>query len=449
MTTVARIPARVGPSLPEVRPSRQVFSRAIVGITALNFVFFSGYLLFFPTLPFFIEKLGGSESEIGLLIAVSSLTAMLVRPLVGYLVDRVGHRPLLIAGLAAFGVTALLYNLALVPVALMPLRVLTGASLATVVTAATAYVADAAPPLRRSEVIGYYGMANSLAFAVGPAIGGFIIRADWLNGTDGTLVSWAPWSSGARTGDLHFATLFAVAAAITLVATVIAIALPPGRSVHPGARAGGTAFAAGRAALFGAGINASGSFSFAALVAFIPLFARDQGVSNPGLLFVAYAIALIACRLLLGRRLEGAPRELVVAIGLAFVALAMGLVGSVAAPPALVLASAIFGLGAGLYQPALMAYVIDRIDPATRGRAMGTFTLGADFGISSGSFLLGVVTEAAGYAAAFWAAALVTTAGAATMAAWWTRPGHAASGPAGSQADDAAGLAPARLTGQR
>ncbi|KAA0230778.1 MFS transporter, partial [bacterium] len=114
----------------------RLFTRAVVGITVLNLIFFSLYLLYFPTLPFFIEKLGGDKGEIGALIGVSSLTSLLVRPFVGYLVDTAGRRPMLIAGMLLFAVNCLLYNLPHSPAAIVPIRLLTGASIATFMTAA-------------------------------------------------------------------------------------------------------------------------------------------------------------------------------------------------------------------------------------------------------------------------------------------------------------------------
>jgi len=59
----------------------------VVGITLLTFVFMTAYLFFFPTLPFFIEEPGGDKGQIGLLIGVSSLAALLFHPFVGYGLD--------------------------------------------------------------------------------------------------------------------------------------------------------------------------------------------------------------------------------------------------------------------------------------------------------------------------------------------------------------------------
>ncbi len=78
--------------------SERALTGPVIGITLLTFGFMTAYLFFFPTLPFFIEELGGDKGEIGLLIGVSSLAALVFRPFVGYGLDAYGRRPLLIGG---------------------------------------------------------------------------------------------------------------------------------------------------------------------------------------------------------------------------------------------------------------------------------------------------------------------------------------------------------------
>jgi MFS family permease len=398
------------------RPS-SALTRAVLGVTVLNFLFFSAYLFFFPTLPFFIERLGGAESEIGLLIGTSSLAALASRPFIGWLVDTAGRKPVLVGGLALFTLNCLLYNLVRDPLAIFPLRLLTGASLATFITAASTYVSDVAPSDRRGEALSYYGMANSLAFAVGPALGGWIIHADAFAGFDAALTSRAGWLAGARTGELHFTSLFLVAAAIALAALLLAATFaeskPPGAAVRRLRL--GDLFA--RVAAFPAAVNFTSSFVFASMVTFMPLFARDHGVGNPGQLFVVYAAAVIGVRLAVGRFLDRVPRAAAILPSILVLAASMPLLASAHAPGQLYAAAGLYGLGAGVFQPAMMAFLVDRTPLGERGRAMSTFTLGNDLGLSIGAFVLGGVVEAAGARVAFAVAGAVALGGAALFAA--------------------------------
>lgn len=410
----------------------RLLTRAVVGITVLNLIFFSLYLLYFPTLPFFIEKLGGDKGEIGALIGVSSLTSLFVRPLVGYLVDTVGRRPMLIAGMLLFAFNCLLYNLPHSPAAIFPIRLLTGASIATFVTAASTYIADAAPAARRGEAMAYYGVANSLAFAIGPAVGGFVIHTDALAGFDSSLTSRADWLSGARTEELHFTALFVLSGAAAALAAVGALLfLPPGRKplLRAGMPRAGALFSG--TAAFPAAVNFTSSFAFAAMVSFLPLFARDRGITNPGLLFSLYAAMLLVFRLASGRLMDRLPRHYFIIPGIAALAVSLLVVASPGPSFLLFVAMGVYGVGTGSYQPAMMAYLVDRTDEAVRGRALSTFTLGNDLGLSLGSFILGAIIQATNYRAAYVFGAAVAAAGAAAFALYNAREPRAAAAKAG------------------
>jgi len=78
--------------------------------------------------------------------------------------------------------------------------------------------------------------------------------------------------------------------------------------------------------------------------------------------------------------------------------------------PMFFVAALLYGFGAGAYQSALMAFAVDRAPPEQRGRAMGTFTLGSDLGLSSGAVVLGFVVEATGFRVGFGVASLAAAA---------------------------------------
>ena len=247
----------------------------------------------------------------------------------------------------------------------------------------------------------------------GPRSGGFIIHAGWLDGFDGALTSRASWLSGAETGELHFTSLFLFAAAAGLLALAIAafgeetrpqVAGPPR---HLDLK---NLFS--RTGAFPACINFTSSFVFASMVTFTPLFARDHGLQNAGALFIVYAGMVIVMRLSLGRFMDTYPRSWFIVPGIGALALSMILMATASHPPQMFIAAGLYGIGAGAFQPAMMALLVDRSDPSERGRALSTFTLGNDLGLSIGAVLLGVIVDIAGYRAAFAVAAAMAAFGA-------------------------------------
>jgi MFS family permease len=389
-----------------VAASERALTGPVIGITLITFVFMTAYLFFFPTLPFFIEELGGDKSEIGLLIGVSSLAALLFRPFVGYGLDAFGRRPLLIGGFLVFALTAALYHLPQSTGWLFPIRIMNGLSLAIVITTASTYVADVAPINRRGAVISYFGVATSLSFVVGPALGGYIINSGALRDFDGFFTGSASWLSGAQTGDYNFTTLFLAASATGLVLAAVGLLLPePDRPrVQPKIE---VTTLVSREAVFPASVNLLGSFTFAAMVTFMPLFVRQEGLDNPGALFIVYGGGVILVRIAIGNFIDSLPRGAIIIPGFAFVAASMALFGVATTVPMFFLASLLYGMGAGAFQPALMTFLVDRAPPEERGRAMGTFTLGSDLGLSSGAVALGFVAEATGFRVGFGVASLV------------------------------------------
>jgi len=56
-------------------------------------------LFLLVTLPIYIVQLGGTESEVGLIIGVFTISAVLLRPFIGVGVDVIGRKSILVAGL--------------------------------------------------------------------------------------------------------------------------------------------------------------------------------------------------------------------------------------------------------------------------------------------------------------------------------------------------------------
>ncbi|KKM09194.1 hypothetical protein SY88_20255 [Clostridiales bacterium PH28_bin88] len=109
------------------------------------------------------------QYNIGYIIGILSLTAVLVRPLAGFLLDAVGRRKILFFALITFALAVGAYNYVTGLGLLFSLRALHGISWGFTTTGAGTVAADVFPPARRGEGLGYYGLSNTLAMAVGPS----------------------------------------------------------------------------------------------------------------------------------------------------------------------------------------------------------------------------------------------------------------------------------------
>jgi len=133
-----------------------------------------GYGLMIPIFPFYIEALGGSGSELGMLVALSALTELLFGPLWGQISDRIGRKRVLMVGVFGYGVSLLLMGFASRLWMLFAARALSGLLTAATMPSAMAYIGDSTPEDERGGGIGWLGSAAGLGIILGPGIGGWL-----------------------------------------------------------------------------------------------------------------------------------------------------------------------------------------------------------------------------------------------------------------------------------
>jgi len=131
-----------------------------------------GFGIIMPIIPFYIEKLGASGMELGMLTAVSALMQFIFAPLWGTLSDRYGRKPVLLIGVIGYGVTMFLFGLATQLWVLFLARALNGILSSATLPTAMAYVADNTSADRRGSGMGQLGAAAGVGIILGPGIGG-------------------------------------------------------------------------------------------------------------------------------------------------------------------------------------------------------------------------------------------------------------------------------------
>lgn len=139
-----------------------------------------GFGIIIPLLPFFAEFYQASPFEVGMLMAVYSLTQFIAAPFWGRLSDRIGRRPVLLVSLAGAVATYIWLGLANELWVLFAARA-AGGFMAGNISAAFAYVADITTRENRAKGMGIVGAAFGLGFIMGPAIGGIMAGSDPQN----------------------------------------------------------------------------------------------------------------------------------------------------------------------------------------------------------------------------------------------------------------------------
>lgn len=135
-----------------------------------------GFGIVIPVLPFYAENLGASPAELGWLMAVYSLMQLIFAPLWGRISDRIGRKPVILAGILGLSVSFFLTALSSELWMLFAARIIGGFLSAANMPAVTAYVADITSSEDRGKGMGMIGAATGLGFIFGPAVGGIFSK---------------------------------------------------------------------------------------------------------------------------------------------------------------------------------------------------------------------------------------------------------------------------------
>ena len=154
---------------PNVRP------HGFALITSADFIVRSAYQMGkSPLLPLYAAALGAGDILLGFIVSVSTLTGMVLKPLVGVLSDQWGRRVWLLAGTAFFAGMPFVYALVNTPEQLFVVRVIHGLATAIYGPVTLAYVAELSGK-RRAERLGWFSTARNAGYVVGPAAAGWML----------------------------------------------------------------------------------------------------------------------------------------------------------------------------------------------------------------------------------------------------------------------------------
>ncbi|XHX79187.1 MAG: MFS transporter [Stenomitos frigidus ULC029] len=356
--------------------------RNLLVLFAVGLLFWASLAALLPTLPLYIRDVGGTKSQIGVVMGAFAFGLLLFRPWVGQLADRRGRQVVLLIGLAAAAIAPLGYLLTQSLPLLIAIRAFHGLSIAAFTTAYSTLVVDLSPPSNRGEVIGYMSLVNPIGVAIGPAIGGFL--QEWAGYTPLFLLSAGLGLVG-LVGALWIQAPVPVVEAVTDTSKVNfwRLLLSP-RLRTP------------TLTLLLVGL------AFGVLSTFVPLFIQEAGVNlNAGLFYTAAAVASFSVRLLTGRASDYYGRGRFITLGLLLYAVTMLMLWSARSTEVFLLAGLLEGAGIGIFLPLMIALVADRSEAHERGRVFSLCVGGFDLGIAIAGPVLGFFAEQVGYRGLF------------------------------------------------
>ena len=144
-------------------------------ILAANFLLYFGFWLLIPVLPFYLsEVFSAGNSTIGIILSCYTVAALCFRPFSGYFLDSFARKPLYLMAYFIFMTMFAGYIIAGSLTLFILFRIIQGVSFGMVTVGGNTVVIDIMPSSRRGEGLGYYGLSNNIAMAVGPMSGLFL-----------------------------------------------------------------------------------------------------------------------------------------------------------------------------------------------------------------------------------------------------------------------------------
>ena len=381
-------------------PKPRLVTAAFAALMASSLVFFVAGGLVLPVAPRFArEEIGATGAAFGLAIGLYSLAALAARPVVGWVADRFGRRPLLVGGALMTAVATACTLLVDTLLPFIAVRAVLGIGEAAFLVAMIAAAADLAPDGRTGEAISLASLALWLGVAIGPVIG------EWLLGSQ---------------GGVDYAPVWIAAAAFSGLAGLVALTVPETRpDVAPGAGAGPPR----RGPLFHpAGVLPGilvlcATWGMAGFIPFLPLHAADLGAAGAGPALAIYGGIIVVVRLFGAKLPDRIGPGRLTAVALTITSAGLILMGVLPGYSGLLAATAVLAVGIALVFPSILALAILRVPAAERGSVVGTTSVFLDLSFGLAPVALTPLADAAGYGAAFIVSGVVAAAGVAIVGA--------------------------------
>jgi predicted MFS family arabinose efflux permease len=342
--------------------------QALIGVTVLGF---ASFCLTLASLPVYAVAGGASVRTAGVVTTVFLCATIAVQMTVPGLSSRFGIGPVLAGGLLAMGLPAPLYVLGDGVAWISALSAVRGAGFAVLTVLGATLAARVAPPGRRGESVGLYGLGiavpNLLAVPAGAAL--------VLDGQ----VAWLSWLAASPVLGLFLVPLLV-------------------RSVAPEAGPGpaGTRRAAVRAALAPSAVLFAVTMAGGGVITFLPIERPDGVLATVALLVFGATGAVTRWRSgALADRL-GSSGLLPVALAVAAAGLVVTAVGLNTGGAWIVVGAAVLGAGYGAVQNLTLVAAFARAGEQGATTASAMWNAAFDAGTAVGALALGFLAAGIG-----------------------------------------------------
>ena len=374
----------------------RLFTSSYIFILAANFLLFFGFWILIPVLPFYLrETYNCPAAVLGPILSCYTVSGLCIRPFSGFLMDKFPRKPIYIFCYFICASIFLGYIAAGVLAWFIVLRALHGIAFSSVTVGGNTLCVDITPSSRRGEALGYYGLTNNIAMALGPMTGLFMH------------------------GHVSYTNIFLTGMAFSAVGLICAVCVKPRTPetiktrLNEKLQTGTTPAKPTRKLSLDRFILLKGipvsiallmlSIPYGATTNFVAMYAREIHLDVPsGFFFTLMAAGMGASRLVAGKKVDQGYITQCIHIGLYPVVLAFFMLSMCRfiAPACMGAAEAMFfavplllGIGFGVIFPAMNTLYINLAPNNQRATATSTYLTAWDVGIGIGIATSGLIAQ--------------------------------------------------------
>lgn len=327
-------------------------------------LFFLSFNIIIPELPGQLRAIGG-RAYVGWIIAAFASSALLARPISGYLTDHAGRKIVMITGAVICFISSFLYPLVGTVFAFFVLRLFHGFSTGFSPTGFAAFTTDVVDPDNKGEALGWQGIFSNLGSSLGYGLGSMLVISFGLSG------------------------LYIVSAAMALGATLLFLSLPETKPVQETRKRNIVKDAFYLPAWKPALLMLLICIPLGTLLTAMPDYTLFLGFQNKGLFLTFYIAFSLLVRIVSGKLSDKFGRTFSTSIGIGSQLVSMLILYFIKDPVWFFISAGFYGIGQGFNAPGLFAWAGDVSTEQTRGRALSMLFIALELGIISGGLLSG------------------------------------------------------------
>jgi predicted MFS family arabinose efflux permease len=353
----------------------RLWTKSFVMLMVGNLFVFMSFQMLIPTLPPYIKSIGASGLEIGLVTALFSIGAVLIRPFIGYMLEYKQRKSLVLIGAIILLAITILYPLSRIVVIFLFIRFIHGLAWGWSTTVNGTAAVDVIPFSRLGEGMGYFGLSTTIGFIIAPSLGIFlynvttftnlIIISSILGFISVILLAFVRYKTPeavlhTKKENLKFTYLGSLVEKTSWYPSLITIIICLG---------------------------------YGSVVTFIVIFGEERGIEQIFLFYIFNAIMATAARPFAGKWFDQKGPIAIIYFCITATFAGMWVLSFAQSSIMIAVAGGLFGLGFGCALPTLQAWTLSMAPENRRGVANGMFFSSIDLGIGLSGIIFGSIAQ--------------------------------------------------------